>query len=438
MEFHADEIAAHVAGSKALGDSLLRLTLASHAFQGVLAFYQSKINQQVRSQDIYPEQQFVLAELAKQHSFKMQDGLPFIELHQLARMYRSQLNLDNQWASHPSDEDRVKALHKLNIVIADSVNTPAMDLLHDAASIRARIARSLFNDNYYTTTPSTYSFSEFQQHFLDFANKENLDQQFNGYYDQHDIDQTAMPSLPIGDSTARFEDLYSDTKLENINELIALQNDRSVLQAIQDGHIAVKTFDYCGLKYFANQTATVLQQIDARISLLEDEVAQHDKRIHHYFRSQAINQAQEEVFQERFRRYTEAKNLLEENSKLVNELSEDTSFTCERQEHPDIEARLRDFARKEPRLKEALRALLSHASIRSELDDALKNDLEKYTEHQLTFFHVDEYDNDNLGLMMNAITQLGILSQRHVFLSKKQLLNFFLQLQENRLKQGVS
>lgn len=42
MEFHADEIAAHVAGSQALADSLLRINFASSALESVLAFYDQK------------------------------------------------------------------------------------------------------------------------------------------------------------------------------------------------------------------------------------------------------------------------------------------------------------------------------------------------------------------------------------------------------------
>lgn len=44
MEFHADEIAANVAGSQALADALLRLNFANHALEEVLNFYNEKVS----------------------------------------------------------------------------------------------------------------------------------------------------------------------------------------------------------------------------------------------------------------------------------------------------------------------------------------------------------------------------------------------------------
>jgi Zn-dependent protease with chaperone function len=43
MEFHADEVAANIAGSLALEESLLRLELADSSYQNVLSFYDKDI-----------------------------------------------------------------------------------------------------------------------------------------------------------------------------------------------------------------------------------------------------------------------------------------------------------------------------------------------------------------------------------------------------------
>jgi Zn-dependent protease with chaperone function len=41
---------------------------------------------------------------------------PQIELATLKKYDKSKLNLEDQWSSHPSDEDQIKALQQLNIV----------------------------------------------------------------------------------------------------------------------------------------------------------------------------------------------------------------------------------------------------------------------------------------------------------------------------------
>jgi Zn-dependent protease with chaperone function len=53
MEFHADEVAAHIAGSLALEESLLRIELASSSYNNVLSFYDHKISKNQSSKNIY-------------------------------------------------------------------------------------------------------------------------------------------------------------------------------------------------------------------------------------------------------------------------------------------------------------------------------------------------------------------------------------------------
>lgn len=65
MEFHADEVAAHVAGSQPLIASLLRMDLADHSYNTVLNYYGSRVSDSVKSENIYPEQKYVMNFLAE-------------------------------------------------------------------------------------------------------------------------------------------------------------------------------------------------------------------------------------------------------------------------------------------------------------------------------------------------------------------------------------
>jgi len=71
MEFHADEIAAHVAGSKYLASALLRLEFANHALDSTFTFYDQKIKQNIKSKNIYEEQYFIMHFLSKKKSMSL-------------------------------------------------------------------------------------------------------------------------------------------------------------------------------------------------------------------------------------------------------------------------------------------------------------------------------------------------------------------------------
>jgi len=179
MEFHADEIAAHVAGSQALADSLLRLSFANHALNNVLTFYDSKFSENIRSRNIYPEHRYVMLLFAERNRYQVRNGLPQIELATLKKKYdKSKLNLEDQWSSHPSDEDRVKALQQLNIVKKEINNAPAIELLANRAAVTNQISDKLFAQVQYQHPPSLLEIASFSEDFENRMNKYPVDQRF--------------------------------------------------------------------------------------------------------------------------------------------------------------------------------------------------------------------------------------------------------------------
>ena len=120
MEFHADEVAANVAGSRPLITSLSRLELAGYSFNIVLNYYGGKINQAIKTKDIYPQHRFVMNYLAKEQDIKLEGNLPQVDINYMSKYNKSKLIIKNQWASHPSNEDRVEALKKLKTAILKS------------------------------------------------------------------------------------------------------------------------------------------------------------------------------------------------------------------------------------------------------------------------------------------------------------------------------
>lgn len=83
MEFHADEIAAHLTGYKPLKNSLLRINLADHAFTSVLNHYESRAKDKIKSGNVYKEQLHVMKFLALDGGLRYEDELPQVTLEEL-------------------------------------------------------------------------------------------------------------------------------------------------------------------------------------------------------------------------------------------------------------------------------------------------------------------------------------------------------------------
>ncbi len=432
MEFHADEIAAHVAGSQALADSLLRLSFANHALNNVLTFYDGKFSENIRSSNIYPEHRYVMLMFAERNKYQMRDGFPQIELSTLKKYDKSKLNLENQWSSHPSDEDRVKALQKLNIVKQEIRNEPAIELLSNAAAVAHTISDKLFSGVQYEQNPSMLEIAAFRADFESKMNKYAFDQKFNDFYDyNHPVLKEGTPPFekPIKQS---FEELFDDSKVDTLYELNSLKNDQYVVESISKGELKLKTFDYDGTKYQPADAVELLQRIEHTIAATEQKITDYNQQIHAYFLLQADLQGKGKEFEQKYNDFATFDKNYGEGQARYNEMVENTEFIFETVPFAAIEARLSDLKRREEELKKQLVLLLALPESSRELDENLIRSLEKYVNNELVYFQVDHYNEENLQILFNAISSYKKLLDENHFTKKKCYLEFMLSLEENK------
>lgn len=437
MEFHADEIAANVAGSKALADALLRLRFANHALEGVLTYYERKIADNVHSENIYHEHIYVMNFLAKKNNYIIENDLPQIQLITLQKYNKSKLNLENQWASHPSDEDRVEALLKLNVVRSDVNNSQAILLLSNGATIAHLISNKLFSSIPYQQAPTTFPIEMFKQDFSESLNKYTFDSRYNDFYDYNDPNLDSKVMVLENDAIPKFEDLFSDQWLEEIYTLIALKNDRLTVEAITTNKIQLKTFDYDGVRYLASESFQILKSIDIEITEKENKIKHNNHLIYNYFLNLSKEQDQEDLFTGLYDEFTAYKIFYEEHQKLYVELIENTRFIYETTPFAEIEAKISDLNRREIKLKSELKNLLEQAEITTDIDDRTLESLHKYIYEEHKYFNFDYYINDNLDLLFNAISNFNQLFENKHFFKKSKLLNAMITLQEANVKKEI-
>jgi Zn-dependent protease with chaperone function len=76
MEFDADAIAAQVAGSEALSKSLMRISFADFCYNSTVNYYFTKVEQKISTDNIYPQQKFVMNFTAAQQGLPIEEGFP--------------------------------------------------------------------------------------------------------------------------------------------------------------------------------------------------------------------------------------------------------------------------------------------------------------------------------------------------------------------------
>ncbi|MDP9954625.1 Zn-dependent protease with chaperone function [Epilithonimonas hungarica] len=422
MEFHADEVAANIAGSIALEESLLRLDLAGNSYSSVIDFYNSKIEESKTSKNIYKEQNFVMNYFAKESELELKYNLPVVKISEAGLFNKSKLVIENQWASHPSTEDRVAKLRQLNI-IKDPDNSSARTLFKNIDATEEELTTKIFSNVQYEKPKSELDLDTFQDEFEKNYNKDTFDKIFNNYYDNKNPNQFDLSSAVPSPEASNFDELFSKDKVESVYTLIALENDRNTISSIADKTFDVKTFDYDGRKFKAKEAKNLIPKLDEQIKSLQEEITQNDINIYHYFLNLAKSKNMEFELRQSFSDFYDHDKNYEEKFGLFAELSKALGFVSVT---TPFERIIKNFAKLKPletKLKQELQEIIDNPLLKEEINEQNRKDLEHYINNDLPYFNQNEYLNTNLQQLFFAVNSYHFYIGRKFFLLKKELLS---------------
>ncbi|GEN68040.1 M48 family metalloprotease [Chryseobacterium rhizosphaerae] len=420
MEFHADEVAAHIAGSVSLEESLLRIELASNSYNNVISFYDAKVSKNQASKNIYKEQSFVMNFLATQNELEMKHDLPNVKLSESGLFNKSKLMIENQWASHPSHEERIARLRKLNI-IKDTDNEHAKNLFQDFEKTEEKLTAKLFSKVKYQKGKTELELDVFKTEFEEQYNRDSFDKIFNSYYDNKNPDFTIQENHIVKDLL--FDELFSKEKVELVYTLIALENDKKTIEAIASKELVLKTFDYDGKKYTAKEAKKLIPEINHSISEIQKQIQQNDSDIYHYFLSSTDDSGKKTEFINAYQLLSAYDASYEEKLKVYTDIAHATAFMSTKTMPEQIKRNFLNLKPLEDTLKNEIRPYLENTSISFYLEEQDVKDLNYYIENHLIYFNNDHYIDTHLQLLMRAINVYPYLLNRKYFLLKKDLLN---------------
>lgn len=419
MEFHADEVAANIAGSLPLEESLLRLELANNSYSNVLNFYEARISRNQSSRNIYREQFFVMNFLAQQSDIENKYDLPNVKLSESGLFNKSKLVIENQWASHPSHEDRIERLRKLNIT-KDADHKPAKELFTDFRTTEEKMTAKLFSQVKYQKGKTDLELEEFQSEFEMQYRKDSFDRIFNSYYDNKNPDFTVQGDRSRTEIS--FGEIFAKEKVEAVYTLIALENDKKAVEAIAKKEFILKTFDYDGRKFKAHEAAKLIPIIEKSIAEVKEEIYNNDSDIYNYFLQLSENQNRKE-FIELYNAFREYDKLYEGKYQLYTDFINATAFLNETTPFEKIRHNFINLKPLEEKLKTELSIHLLDTKIMHDLDEENSKDLKFYIEKEHIYFNQNEYLDSNLKLLIKAINMLPYFLNRKYFLMKKELLD---------------
>jgi hypothetical protein len=233
MEFHADEISARVAGSIPATKALLRTSLASDSFNYIWQFYYNRISENLRVENIYPQHSYAINQIAEKYGVEINNGLPYVTKEIIARFNRSKLMIINQWASHPSVDDRIKKLEALNIYSSVS-HESAWNYFINIEDVQKEITEKLFRNWQFSDSSINLTLDQFKQKYSEEIGKHSFDKKYNYFYEYRDISSFDIKLVIDKQDENNFNDfneIYTEENVNFIHQFSGLDSDLKTIES---------------------------------------------------------------------------------------------------------------------------------------------------------------------------------------------------------------
>lgn len=422
MEFNADEIASHVAGYKPLKTALLRMPFADHAFNAVLSFYDRKVAANLKSGNLYRDQLFVMNFLAEYNSIPLVNGFPDVQPGELNKFDKSKLVIVNQWASHPSTEDRIKRLEVGNVVFDQKDKSPANYIFTDFETTQRLLTKNVFEKVVYPGEPNDKMPEEFQSEFRAETLENSFSKLYNGYYDNKNPVAFNL-NMDTNVSFTSCADLFSDQKVSLVYTVISLQNDIETLKQIAENEF-VKTFDYDGKKYTSDEAGLLANELKLQLNEVTEEISKNDANIYAFFKRQESDLNAGYILDNLYREFFQFDEVFSDRYQVYTILSGELQFVHVTTPFDVIRSNFARIAALEKKLKTVIKELLADEKNRSLISDEMRANFELYCSKQWEYFDGNVYLEEELNRLFIALNDYADLLSKKYFLLKKELLKY--------------
>lgn len=425
MEFHADAVAASVAGSRPLITSLSRLTLTNQSYTTVLNYYSNKIEEGVSTQNIYPQQLFVLRFLAQEDGLDTENGFPLVNLSHTRQYQQSRLIIKDQWASHPETTDRIAALEKLNIAQPVTGDGPAIQLFNKPAHWQQVLTTQLFSAVTYQKEVTIFSAEAFAEAFTSHYRQNAFSKLFNHYYDQKNPTVPDFSSLEAHPQTSfTTEELFSDKNREQVNNWLALEQDIALLKQLAEGDTSIKSFDYNGEKYRTSHAGTLADTLQKEADQLQAAITENDRHIYQHFLSLASQQHKTQELQDEYEALSHQEAVYGSKEQTVQQLAGAFSFIEASNQIDVIQQNLNALRPLENNFKKLVKELLELPVIQPDITESTRDAFNRFLSKEYSYFDGAAYNQVALHLLFTSLEQYRYLHSRSYFNVKQSLLRY--------------
>ncbi|MBD1364062.1 M48 family metallopeptidase [Mucilaginibacter sp. ZT4R22] len=433
MEFHADAVAAYVSGSNHLVTSLKRIEIGQLCYSRLLDYWNTKLAENKRSENIYPQQLEMMRLFADRRLMPTDSaGLPVIKKGMFITD-NSEVVIEDQWSSHPSTEDRELHLERINL-FTDVNHQSAWSLFNNAGELQVMLTNHLYAGVTKSNEAAFVNLNEFKEDFNATVNTDLLDKRYKNYYDRNinEFDVDAALAAADGKNTYTFDSLFTDENCALPQAAERMEGDAEIMDTITNVRLDIKNFDYKGNKYSRDDAPYIKGLINTEHKETEARIKELDEQAFIYFTNICGTPAEREELAGKYKMLFACQRVAVGRYQQYGEALSLFNKIYESMPYAEISNTVDAIYAKEKDLKPVVKQLVANENINCYLTAAQVEEVNKYLMKDWVYFNHPNYDNEAIDVF-NKGTQAYISAvSKHHFEMKKYLLNFQLNLLENR------
>lgn len=432
MEFHADAMAAFASGSNNAISSFNRIAIASATYDNLLDYWNYKFGDNKRALNFYTQHQEVIKLYARDNDLAIDDyGLPVVE-GEPDLLKSSDVVIEEQWSSHPSDADRESRLAQTGLT-AEVMTQPAWMLFRDREALQQTITNVLYENTEQKPGMAVVDVKEFVQEFTKEIADNSYNADYKGYYNGRNIAEFDLETATADGAIATgktFAEIFSNEKTVIPKIIRRLEQDRVILDNIKLNK-DVKTFDYKGIKYQNYEAGNIQELIDGEVAKKQQELQDLDKEAFMFF-YQSAGDEQRSTLKHKYQLLYKYQQAAEADYKLYGEAMTAMQPVYTKMKPEQIEQTLARVNQLEVPIRRRLKEFVADVEIQPFITEEQIKDVNKYAGRPISYYENGDYNNYAIQNFNKALNIYINVITRRIYEVKKDLLNF--QLQTNKAK----
>lgn len=293
MEYNADKMAVCLAGNEASISALCKVEMSDSCMYQSFQHAAWAASQQKKLPNIYEYHRFLMKQWGDKHDILTDsNGVPKISANTLIKQAQPNVVYKDQWASHPSNEDRTLKMNEISLkcrIIEES----AWVLFENAEALQIQMTDSFFAQflEFEGLSNDPISPVELGEMVRQDDEKNAYPQAYQGFYDDRGISQFEVKAVLLAKKEilspeVPCNEVFTKEKTNVIQHFFTNAQDAMVLQNIANGEIETPFFEYKGKRYAQKEAKNLVESLQKEIATQEKQITEYDKQafLFHYYR----------------------------------------------------------------------------------------------------------------------------------------------------------